>query len=719
MNAIMGMTQLALRTELNDIQRGYLDNTLASSQHLLHLLNDILDFSKIEAGGMTLEAAPFQIEDLVTQTLLLVRTRAQEKDLELLCRFVNPALFGHLAVVRGDATRLGQVLVNLLGNAIKFTAAGSVALDIDARKNGQQAALTFAVRDTGIGMTEDQISRLFGEFAQADDSITRRFGGTGLGLAISKRLAELMGGSIDVTSTPGAGSCFTVRVCLPLETSGPAEDCPPEVRRRRVLVVEDQPASLAQAAMLLQQIGIGSDGAVATATCGDEALERIETARADGLAFDTLLLDWVLPDIDGGDVLRAARQRQPDLNVVVMTAYDSADIQALHAQGVPLTLLEKPLLPAALRAAFCQPRAGIAAPQPQARPLAGLRVLLAEDNALNRNVATTLLEQAGARVDTAHDGLRALERLRAAGADAYHVVLMDLQMPVLDGQGAVRRLREDRRFDALPVLALTANAMPDEIARCREIGMQGHITKPFLIDTLVGELRQWLPAHQADTAAPTGTATAASQPGTALPPVAGIDTHTLLAHCGGDARLAAGLLHDFAADYAAGIGHWQQWVAARDWPPLQRAAHTLFGLARTLGATGLQAVAQGLDAAARDCDTPAAAGLIADLDARLAALLTVLESGPAQAPPASQSADHAPAGAREPPADLDRFEHWLCDNDSAAIDWWQRNENAIAGWLGPVSQRALAQALAHFDFDAALAALDTARRARIAHARHD
>jgi signal transduction histidine kinase/DNA-binding response OmpR family regulator/HPt (histidine-containing phosphotransfer) domain-containing protein len=723
MNAIMGMTQLALRTELNDIQRGYLDNTLASSQHLLHLLNDILDFSKIEAGGMTLEAAPFRIENLVTQTLLLVRTRAQEKDLELLCRFANPALFGHLAVVRGDSTRLGQVLINLLGNAIKFTTAGSVALDIDASKelahDGPQVALTFAVRDTGIGMDAQQLGRLFGEFSQADDSITRRFGGTGLGLAISKRLVELMGGSIQVTSTPGAGSCFTVHVRLPLDESGTAEDCPPAARRRRVLVVEDQPASLAQAALLLQQIGVGRDGGIATATGGADALARLDAALAAGHPFDTLLLDWVLPDIDGGDVLRAARGRQPDLQVVVMTAYDTADIEVLRTRGVPLTLIEKPLLPASLRAVFCRPQDAIAAPQPQARPLAGLRVLLAEDNALNRTIATTLLEQAGARVDTAHDGLRAVERLRAGGPDAYHVVLMDLQMPVLDGQGAVRRLREDRRFDALPVLALTANAMPDEIARCRQIGMQGYITKPFLIDALIGELRQWLPAHAADTVTPTGTAAAASHPGSALPPIAGIDAHSLLAHCGGNARLAAGLLHGFAADYANGVGHWQQWVVAGDWPALQRAAHTLYGLARTLGATDLQPAAQGLDAAARDCDAQAAAGLIADLDSQLAVLLTAVETSAAPVSPAPQPADQSPDGTGEPGVDIARFEHWLRDSDSAAIDWWQRNEAAAADWLGPIARRAISRALAHFDFDSALDALGTVRRTKAGQAGDD
>ncbi|HMM75744.1 MAG TPA: ATP-binding protein [Gammaproteobacteria bacterium] len=357
MNAIMGMTQLALRTDLSGLQRSYAKDVLSASQHLLHLLNDILDFSKIEAGGMTIESAPFRIEDVATQALALVRNRAQEKGLELLCRFGNPALFGHLATARGDAMRLGQVLVNLLGNAVKFTAAGSVTLDIDAREEhtaqGAQVALSFAVQDTGIGMDDKQRARLFGEFSQADDSITRRYGGTGLGLAISRRLVELMDGTIEVDSTPGAGSRFTVHVCLPLEAPGPLEVCPVAARRRRVLVVEDQPASLAQATMLLQQLGIGSEGLVATAASGAEALQQIAAAQALALPFDTLLLDWVLPDMDGGEVLREARAQQPGLLVLVMTAYDTADIQALRDCGDALSLIEKPLLPHALRAVFC------------------------------------------------------------------------------------------------------------------------------------------------------------------------------------------------------------------------------------------------------------------------------------------------------------------------------------------------------------------------------
>jgi len=717
MNAIMGMTQLALRTELSGLQRSYVNDVLSASQHLLHLLNDILDFSKIEAGGMTIESAPFRIEDVVTQAMALVRNRAQEKGLELLCRFVNPALFGHLASARGDATRLGQVLVNLLGNAVKFTAAGSVTLDIDAHEvttaTRPAVALSFAVRDTGIGMDERQRARLFGEFSQADDSITRRYGGTGLGLAISRRLVELMGGAIEVESTPGAGSCFTVRVSLPLEAQGAVAACPATARRHRVLVVEDQPASLAQAAMLLQQLGIGSEGVVATAANGREALEQFAAARVQGRPFDTLLLDWVLPDMDGGEVLRQARATTPDLRVLVMTAYDTADIQALRDCGDSLSLIEKPLLPHALRALFSPQLAAAAqATATDAQDLHGLRVLLVEDNALNRTVATSLLTQVGAVVDAAHHGLQALEKLQAAGPGAYDVVLMDLQMPVLDGQGAVSRLREDARFDALPVLALTANAMPDEAARCRALGMQGYITKPFLLDAIVAELRQWLPAATQGVAPPARAPAVIAKVLDGLPLIEGIDAATLLSHCGDDAKLALGLLRGFVREYQAGIGGWKAWAEAEDWPPLQRAAHTLYGLLRTLGITGLHAGAQHLDAAARACMAADCTRLIEALDTGLAGILTAVEHALRQDAPAPDASAATPAmGSGSPPMpDLTPFEDWLRDGDSAAIDWWQLHANAVGAWLGPALARKLGQALAQYEFDAALEAIAAARR---------
>ena len=708
MNAIMGMTQLALRTGLSELQRTYLDNTLASSQHLLHLLNDILDFSKIEAGGMTVESAPFRIEDLVSRVMGLIRTRAQEKDLELLCRFGNPAVFGHLSVVRGDSVRLGQVLVNLLGNAVKFTASGSVALEIDARQvqsgDGPRVALTLSVRDTGIGMDQAQLGRLFAEFSQADDSITRRYGGTGLGLAISRRLVELMGGRIEVTSTPGEGSCFTVFLSLAPDACGPVPACPEPVRRRRVLIVDDQPATRAQAAQLMQQLGIGSEGVLATAASGMDALAQLDAALARGTAFDTLLLDWVLPDSGGAEVLRRARAWQPDLQVLVMTAYDPHEIETLRARGEPLTLVDKPLLPGTLRAVFYPQDASEPVPARSGGRLDGLRVLLAEDNALNRQLAVNLLEQVGARVEVVSDGLQAVARVQAGGPEAYDVVLMDLQMPVLDGHSAVRRLREDPRFHALPVLALTANAMPGEAARCRALGMQGYITKPFLLDDLVNELRPWVPATgpQAEQAPAVDAA-----PG--LPAGDGIDTASLLAHCGGNAGLAGSLLRGFAEDYAGGVAGWRQWLEAGDWPAVQRAAHTMLGLAGTLGAGAVRDTAQRLHDAAQAADAGQADALLGRLDRQLADLLG--EIGRVQLPPAGQ----AQAGTDGPaaPLDLEVFERYLNDNDSAALDWWQQHEAAVAGQLGAGARRAIGGALAQFEFDAALAALAAVRPSQV------
>ena len=448
MNAIMGMTQLALATELQPVQRNYLDKSLAASQHLLQLINDILDFSKIEAGGMTLETAAFRVEDLAARSLGLVRQRAQEKGLELLCRFDDASLLGHRALLRGDALRLQQVLVNLLGNAVKFTEAGQVVLSLGAELDGAgqpdaRLTLVLAVRDSGIGMSAEERSRLFREFSQADASITRRYGGTGLGLAICQRLVDLMGGRVEVASTPGAGSCFTVRVPLSVEPSAVPARADSTFGKLRLLVVDDRPDTLATVMSLLQSLGVGAGaGHIRGAADGRQAWTAMEAAAAAGQPFDLVLLDWVLPDTNGGELLARIRQRWPTQRVLVMTAYGSPEL-ALAAANSGAVLVDKPLMPQDLRRAL-RPADGVSTgaaprPAPSRQALQGVRVLLVEDNALNHEVARDLLQAQGVQVTWAQHGLLACERLQADGPQAYDVVLMDLQMPVMDGAEAVQR----------------------------------------------------------------------------------------------------------------------------------------------------------------------------------------------------------------------------------------------------------------------------------------
>jgi len=723
MNAIMGMTQLALRTDLSPQQRDYLQKAMGASEHLLGLINDVLDFSKIEAGGLALEAAPYQLESVLEQAIGMVRQRAQDKELELLCDVVDPSLLAANGRLMGDAMRLAQVLTNLLGNAVKFTPAGQVVLSVDTEVVGGgpdgRLGLVIAVRDTGIGMTPEQRAGLFREFAQADVSTTRRFGGTGLGLAISKRLVELMGGRIEVSSSPGVGSCFTLH--LPLlaapETANPLGLA--HAGDQRVLVVDDQRDTLVTVQALLQRLGVGAQGRIAAARDGAQALELLASARDSGQPFDLMLLDWVLPDMDGADALRRARADQPGLRVAVMTAYGSPQVQAeARAQG-SLTMLDKPVLPADLRRLFGGAQA--AAPAPETAPrLDGLRVLLVEDNALNRQLAMELLAGRGASVQSADHGLEALSRLQADGAAAYDVVLMDLQMPVMDGYEAVRQLRQLPDFDRLPVLAMTANAMAGERERCLSLGMQGHIAKPLDSAALFRLLRTYLPAQPSAVPAAPAASVALAAPGLpaaatgGLPDIAGLDNSLLLAHCDGNRSLARRLLAGFAQDYADGVAGWEDWITGGDWPALTRAAHTLRGLAGTLGAGDLQADAEQLESAARSADTPTASTRLAQLDDRLAGVLMALERVRGQlstppAPDAGQAADRAEDGTGDTP-DLAALTRLLQDSDSQAMAWWQAHEDALQRQLPPVALRRIGAAMARFDFDAALQALERVQR---------
>ena len=746
MNAIMGMTQLALGTDLDPRQRDYLRKAYGASEHLLGLINDVLDYSKIEAGGMSLESAPLWIEAVAANALGLVRQRAQEKDLELLCDFADPGLLAHHGCILGDSLRLGQILTNLLTNAVKFTQAGQVRLTLDTEPLPEPASgtigLVLKVSDSGIGMTPEQVEGLFREFSQADVSTTRRFGGTGLGLAITRRLVELMHGRIEVRSASGAGSQFIVHVPARLAALPDAEGARIELipsAPRRVLVVDDQRETRVLAASLLQRLIGAAPDAIATAADGNEALDLLDAARLRGEAFDMMLLDWVLPDMDGGEVIRAARRLQPELAIVVMTAYGTPHVHAA-AREAGVDYIDKPVLPDDLRRALAPPVPVADPPAPPDNRLDGLRVLLVEDNALNRELAQIVLTRQGAAVVTAENGLEAVERLRADGTAAYDVVLMDVQMPVMDGYEATRQLRADRSFDLLPIIALTANAMAGELDRCLATGMQGHMAKPLDAAALCTMLQRYrrradtgqrptdtqrLPRYASAAIVPDAPPRAATPPQRAsgptattppvpamLPAIVGIDRAGLLASCDGNVSLARRLLQNFAQGHAAGLVEWTGWIDAGAWTELERAAHTLHGLAGTLAATDLRESARELEESVAGRDPAALRRRLAATETALARLLTALDpivaDRPARTAATAPSGAAASAHAARALPDTRELAALLRDSDSGALDWWQANEAALRGTLSAVAQRQIGNALTQFDFDAALAALDRA-----------
>ncbi|MBI3231074.1 MAG: response regulator [Burkholderiales bacterium] len=597
MNAIIGMSFLALKTQLTPRQHDYISKVHQAAQSLLGILNDILDFSKVEAGKLELEHACFRLEDVLGNALSLLSQRAREKEIELLLDIADPALLGDNGLLLGDALRLGQVLTNLLSNAIKFTHQGYVRLSVGLSARPQEAAesnqviLHFRVHDTGIGMTPEQVQQLFQEFTQADGSTTRRFGGTGLGLSICKRLIALMGGAIAVDSTPGVGSEFHFSAVFERPNTAGLQTtlAPllPGVEKLRVLVADDQPQARLVLTNMLAAMGVGSayeDGILQVET-GEQA---VATIIAEG-HVDVLFVDWVMPGMDGGAVLKKLNQfAHMTTRSVIVSTYDSDLIhQAAKNLGAE-HFLAKPVLPSALREVL-QQLLGIASEQQQAHHneaenlnLQGMRVLLVEDNLINQQLALELLQSQGVLVALAQHGKEALAALHEHGDDYFDLVLMDLQMPVMDGYEACRRLREDARYHQLPIVAMTAHAMLEERERCLALGMNEHLSKP--IDPFA--LYACLGRHYR---APVGTpshAPATAPTLTDFAPIAGLDTSVGLAHCDGRSALYERLLSSFVRDYAnlpQELRNWQNWQSAHG----ERLAHTLKGLTATLGMTHL------------------------------------------------------------------------------------------------------------------------------------
>ena len=731
MNAILGMAYLALKTELNTRQHDYVNKIHDAAKSLLGIINDILDFSKVEAGKLELEEGRFRIEDVAGNSLSLLRQRAHEKDIELLFDVTESRLLGESGALMGDALRLGQVITNLLSNAVKFTHHGYVKLLIGVESSHADAlTLRFTVRDTGIGMTPEQIGRLFQEFTQADGSTTRRYGGTGLGLTISKRIVELMGGRIWVESTLGEGSSFNFTARFPF-TKPPAPPSAPLPRAdaMRVLVVDDQPDARLALADLLGALGVGVShlGQVDSADDGDTALAMIAHAQQQGRAYDLLLIDWVMPRLDGAGVLKALQdtQRTPMPLPVVVSAYDS---EVLHNTANALGahhFLPKPVLPESLRE-LVKWLAGDAATGAAHAPaalaqagihLAGLRVLLIEDNPINQQLAVELLESRGVQVDVANNGQEGIEFVHAHPPTHYAVVLMDLQMPVMDGYEATRLLRLDARYVQLPIFAMTAHAMADERQRCMVLGMNGHLSKPIdpevLYATLAGFNADGTAARPGPTTSPMVHATpmtvAADPP---LPEIAGLDVRAGLRHAAGNTSLYMQLLRRFAHDFAGFATTAESMLDAGNWEGATRQAHTLKGLCATLGATTVRPLAAGLEQALQAHDMILARQGITEVDVSVTALLIALAAhfavhdpdGPSRGGVVtSGGTGEGPGTHRAEFSDwLARLREFLRQGDNEARDLWESRQVDILAQLPSELQQRVSKALANFEFDSAL-----------------
>ena len=508
LNGVMGMTDLALDTNLSPEQRDYLETVKMSADSLLTVINDILDFSKIEAGKIDIEAVDFNLRDCLETTLKTLATRADEKGLELLCE-VAPEV---PEIVRGDSGRLRQVIMNLTGNAIKFTDKGEVALKVQMEATHEHDhTLRFAVTDSGIGVPKEKLQLIFAPFSQADSSTTRKYGGTGLGLTISSRLVAMMGGKIWVESEVGRGSQFhfTARVGIAdkkaIEVGTIA---PPEILRAvRVLVVDDNRTNR----RILEGMLVRWEMKASSAQDGEEALTKLSEAQGAGESFALILMDMHMPKMDGFELIERIRQGSVSSTATIMmltSAGHRGDAARCHELGVAAYLL-KPIRQSELREAIAR----VLGAQKQKgaiplitryslhdarEPFSSLRVLLAEDNPVNQRLASRLLEKRGHSVVVAGNGLEALEALEK---ERFDLVFMDLQMPVMDGFEATTAIRKRQGAGGihLPVVALTAHAMKGDREKCLAGGMDGYLSKPIRPQELDEVLQKYL-ARRAESA---------------------------------------------------------------------------------------------------------------------------------------------------------------------------------------------------------------------------
>jgi len=591
MNAILGMSWLVLQSELDTQQRNYIDKVHRAAESLLGVINDILDFSKIEAGRLDMEHIPFRLGDVLDQFVSLVGVRADEKALELLLDL--PPLLP-VALI-GDPSRLGQVLLNLGNNATKFTEHGEVRLAVSVVSHeGDTALLRFEIHDSGIGIDAQHSTRLFQPFSQGDASTSRRYGGSGLGLAISRHLVEMMGGEIGVSSTPGRGSCFHFTARFGVQNEPPAEPVRLEgLVGARALVVDDHAGARELLCGLLASMGVRPE----SVADGVQALQAVTRADAAGQPYALMLVDWKMPGIDGIDCveqLSRTELRSPAPTVLMVTAFSRQEVQrGLSARGVRVdALLTKPVTASALLDA-CGDALGLPVLQTsrleqhqsilQARHagLAGSRILLVEDNAINQELARDLLERAGIEVSLAVDGQQALDMLAVQPFDA---VLMDCQMPVLDGYAATRELRRRPGLQNVPVIAMTANAMAGDRDKVIEAGMNDHIAKPIRVNELFATLVRWV--------RPQGGAQEVD-----LPVLLGIDTRAGLAAVMGNDVLYRRLLGMFRDRERLFGERFRQALSAGDSDTCVRYAHDLKSVSGTLGMAALQCAAAALEAA--------------------------------------------------------------------------------------------------------------------------
>lgn len=608
MNAILGMTFLLKKTNLSNKQTEYLEKIQQSSQHLLGVINDILDYSKVEAGKMRIETAEFKLRSVLDNLSNLIGEKCAEKGLEFIYD-IDPSISETLV---GDSLRLGQILINYTNNAVKFTEKGEVIVRVKkVSQNGRTCILRFEVEDTGIGLTAEQQKNLFQSFQQADTSTTRRYGGTGLGLIISKRLAQLMGGEVGVDSVYGKGSVFWFTAAL--EEARCAENLRSATIRiagRRVLIVDDNLHARSILNDMLRAYQLRTD----MADGGAAAISLVKKADAEHDPYEMIYMDMQMPVLDGIDayhVIQSLPLRCEVPRCIIITAFSREDVyQRIQGAGIEMVLVKpisaSTLLESTLRILGAiqigSERMDTHRPEEidvDPSPIYGSRILLVEDNDLNQQVAVGILAAGKFQVEIAANGKIAVEKTFESPPD---LILMDMQMPVMDGIEATRQIRSNPDLRRIPIIAMTANAMQADREQCMEVGMNDYIAKPFDPNQLFSVLLQWLPhngspEHQSEETSkkPQKKQSAASLSGTKV-----LDASIGLQHMMGNETFYLQVLHKFSENQKNAVSGIKEALEAGDSETAVRLAHTLKGLCGSIGAQALQAMAQELEYRIRD-----------------------------------------------------------------------------------------------------------------------
>ena len=771
MNAIIGMAYLALKTDLTPRQEAYINKIYLAANTLLGIINDILDFSKIEAGKLDIENAPFLLEEVFSTVTTLVAQKAEEKDLELLFS-ISPDVPQSLT---GDPLRLGQVLTNIISNAIKFTTHGEIMVSCGleqgpndqecglAEFHGKSVRLLFTVRDTGIGMTEEQKSKLFRPFTQADNSTTRLYGGTGLGLTITKRLIEMMDGTVTIESEVEKGTTVSFSASFQCSPYPEQPRYATSLAGLRVLVVDDNE----MARTIFRDMLTGLTLVPTTVSSALEAYEELLRADRAQQSYRLVLLDWRMPEISG--IEAAAHMQQMRLHkhpsIILVTAFGRSELQS-EAESVGIRqVLYKPISPSqlfntVLEAVQAEGRLPVRASSGASAKLpsqfSGLKVLIVEDNIVNQQVAAEILSQEGVKVALANNGQEAVSMLAERPRD-FHLVLMDLQMPVMDGYAATRALRSNPVFSTLPIIAMTAHAMSGEREACIAAGMNDHLAKPIEVEKLFQVLRRWAvvggyrfpsspeaedssrpsaedvatapaspaisgspapePALERPSARSSGQPTAAASGGDKgqqipLPQLPGIDSATAVARLAGSSRLYVKTLCMFLKS----IPYHEQELAAAfeqsDAQRLRRAAHTLKGLTATVGATETATLAEHMEMSLNSGDALPEAAEVEALKNALAALSGVIAASGLCNPDGTPAVPGNPVPSSDPPPAHEETETLgevlsaltalLESDDAKAPGYFAEHGRVFAVGLPDEVRASLEESLRKFDYDAAL-----------------